>query len=201
MSISRIAALYCRISKSDGSNDESNSIANQKSVLEKAAALHGFKHTQFFVDDGYRGTIFDRPALKQLEDAVSTNRICAVLVKDLSRLGRNYLKVGFYLEQFFPAHNVRFIAISGGIDSNTNSTDFLPLYSVMDEWYAKDISRKVRMMYQIRAARGEPVGTPMYGYTRSPKNPKYWEPDPEAAHVVQRIYQLAFQEYGTKRSL
>jgi DNA invertase Pin-like site-specific DNA recombinase len=120
-----------------------------------------------------------------------------VLVKDLSRLGRDYLKVGFSLEQFFPEHNVRFIAISGGIDSNTDSTDFLPLYSVMDEWYAKDISHEVHMMYQIRATKGEPVGT-VYGYTRSPKHPKYWEPDPKAARVVQRIYRLAFQRYGTE---
>ena len=129
------AALYCRISKSNINQDESYSISHQKMLLVKAATQYDYIQTQFYIDDGYSGTTFDRPALKQMEDAIRTGMVCAVLVKDISRLGRDYLKIGYYLEQFFPRYNVRFIAVSGGIDSNTISTDFVPLYSVMDENY------------------------------------------------------------------
>ena len=199
MAIIRYTALYCRISKNISTRDESNSIINQKMLLQKAAVQHGFEHTQLFVDDGYSGTVFDRPALKQMEDAIRAGIVCAVLVKDISRLGRDYLKIGYYLEQFFPQHNVRFIAVSGGIDSDTNSTDFVPLYSVMDEWYARDISRKMRLMYQNRAAAGVPIGVPVYGYTRSKEKGKLWEIDYEAADVVRHIYRLAFLGYGPEQ--
>ena len=199
MQIPKLAALYCRISKSDYAHDESNSIANQKVMLERTAAQHGFEHTQFFVDDGYSGTVFDRPTLKRLEDAIKADRISAVVVKDISRLSRDYLKVGHYLEKLFPQHNVRFISVGGGIDSNTNSTDFLPLYSVMDEWYAKDISRKIRMMYQSRASSGVPIGQPVYGYIKASDHNKFWTVDTETAEVVRYIYQLAFQGYGSEQ--
>lgn len=195
----QIAALYCRISKNNHLHDENNSIAHQKALLQKTAAQYGFEHTRFFIDNGVSGTTFDRPALKRLVDAIQADQICAVLVKDISRLGRDYLKVGYYLEQFFPQHHVRFIAVSGGIDSNNNSTDFLPLYSVMDEWYAKDVSRKMRLMYQSRAAAGIPIGIPIYGYMKAPDHSKAWIPDREAAAVVQRIYQLAFRGYGPEQ--
>ena len=195
----KFAALYCRISKNTSSQDESNSIVNQKILLQGAAAQYGFEHIQVFVDDGYSGTVFDRPALKQMEDAIRANMVCAVLVKDISRLGRNYLKIGYYLEQFFPRHNVRFIAVSGGIDSNTNSTDFVPLYSVMDEWYARDISRKMRLTYQSRASSGVAIGLPVYGYTKPKEKSEIWEIDYDAATVVQHIYRLAFLGYGSEQ--
>jgi len=191
------AALYCRISKGEEKDIESNSIASQKIITQKAAQVNGFSQIQFFIDDGYSGTDFNRPALKQMEEAINAGIISAVIVKDVSRLGRDYLKVGHYIEHIFPKNNVRFIAVSGDIDSNTNSMDFLPLYSVMDEMYAKDISRKLRAMYKAKATKGEPVGLPVYGYRRSEDNPKFWEPDPKAAQVVQRIYRLAFMNYGT----
>ena len=193
------AALYCRISKNTSTQDESNSITNQKILLQKAAAQHGFEHTHFFIDDGYSGTVFDRPALKQMEDAIRAGIVCAVLVKDISRLGRDYLKIGYYLEQFFPRHNIRFIAVSGGIDSNTNSTDFVPLYSVMDEWYARDISRKMRLMYRSRASAGTAVGLPVYGYAKAKEKTGLWEIDYEAATVVRHIYRLAFLGYGPEQ--
>lgn len=196
--VPKIAALYCRISKSSEAHDESNSISNQKVILQKAAVQYGFDSTQFFIDDGYSGTDFNRPGLKRLEDAIQSGAICAVLVKDISRLGRDYLKVGYYLEQLFPRHNVRFIAVSGGIDSDTNSMDFVPLYSVMDEWYARDISRKIRLIYQSRAA-GIPVGQPVYGYVKSADRSNQWVIDPEAATTVQYIYQLAFCGYGSEQ--
>lgn len=199
MDKTKVIALYCRISKNMPTNDENNSIINQKILLQKAATLHGFEHTQFFIDDGYSGTVFDRPALKQMEDAIRAGMVSAVLVKDISRLGRDYLKIGYYLEQFFPQYNVRFIAISGGIDSNTNSTDFVPLYSVMDEWYARDISRKMRLMYQSRASTGTAIGLPVYGYTRSKEKIGLWEIDYEAAAVVRYIYRLAFLGYGSEQ--
>lgn len=195
----KIIALYCRISKNMSTNDESNSITNQKILLQNTAAQYGFEHTQFFIDDGYSGTVFDRPALKQMEDAIRAGMVCAVLVKDISRLGRDYLKIGYYLEQFFPRHNVRFIAVSGGIDSNTISTDFVPLYSVMDEWYARDISRKMRLMYQSRASTGAAIGSPVYGYTKSKGKTGPWEIDCEAATVVRYIYRLAFLGYGSEQ--
>lgn len=199
MPIIRYTALYCRISKNSPTNDESNSIVNQKILLQRAAVQYNFEHTQLFVDDGYSGTVFDRPALKQMEDAIRAGMVCAVLVKDISRLGRDYLKIGFYLEQFFPQHNVRFIAVTGGIDSNTNSTDFVPLYSVMDEWYARDISRKMRLMYQSRASAGAAIGLPVYGYARSKGKIGPWEIDYEAATVVRYIYRLAFLGYGSEQ--
>lgn len=199
MSQGRIAALYCRISKSTPDNDENNSIVNQKTLLQKVAAQHGYEHTQLFIDDGYSGTVFERPALKQMEDAIRAGMVCAVLVKDVSRLGRDYLKIGYYLEHFFPQHNVRFIAVSGGIDSDTNSTDFVPLYSVMDEWYARDISWKMRLMYQTRATAGVPIGTPVYGYIKAKDQSGLWEVDHEAAAVVRHIYRLAFKGYGTEQ--
>lgn len=195
----KFAALYCRISKNTLPQNENNSIVNQKILLQKAAAQYGFEHTQLFIDDGYSGTAFDRPALKQMEDAIRAGIVCAVLVKDISRLGRDYLKIGYYLEQFFPQHNVRFIAVSGGIDSNTNSTDFVPLCSVVDEWYARDISRKMRLMYQTRATAGVPIGAPVYGYARPNGKSGLWEIDNEAATVVRHIYRLAFLGYGPEQ--
>ena len=195
----KIAALYCRLSKHEDAKIESNSIANQKTTLLKAAQSYGYEHTQFFIDDGYSGTVFQRPALNDLEEAIKAGTVDVVIVKDVSRLGRNYLKVGHFVEHFFPMYNVRFIAVSGGIDSSTNSTDFLPLYSVMDEWYARDISRKLKTMYQARAAKGEPIGIPVYGYTRSQNNPKHWEPDPKSAVIVQRIFHLALVGYGVEQ--
>lgn len=164
-----------------------------------AVAQYRFEHIQVFVDNGYSGTVFDRPALKQMEDAIRANMVCAVLVKDISRLGRDYLKIGFYLEQFFPRYNVRFISVSGGIDSNTTSADFVPLYSVMDEWYARDISRKMRLMYQSRASSEVAIGSPVYGYIKSTEKTMPWEIDHEAASVVRYIYRLAFLGYGSEQ--
>lgn len=200
MQESKFTAIYCRISKGDYTHDVSNSIDNQKQLLSRVALQYGYTRTRFFVDNGYSGTTFDRPALKELEAAIQADQVCAVMVKDISRLGRDYLKVGYYLEQFFPQHNVRFIAVSGGIDSSDNSTDFVPLYSVMDEWYARDISRKIRLMYQARAAAGIPVGTPIYGYKRNTDNLKQWVPDENVASIVQRIFQMAFCGYGTEQN-
>jgi len=195
----KIAALYCRLSKNECRDNESNSITNQKIILEKAAIINGYENTQFFIDDGYSGTDFAHPALQQLENAIEAGYICAVIVKDISRLGRDYLKVGYYVEQLFLKYNVRFIAVTGDIDSNTNTSDFLPLYSVMDEWYAKDISRKVRMMYQSKIAKGIPVGLPVYGYMKDCNNPKFWIPEPETAKIVQYIYELAVLGYGSEQ--
>jgi site-specific DNA recombinase len=199
MSEHKVVALYCRISKNLSGMNISDSIENQKQLLSKVALQYGYTRTRFFIDDSISGSTFDRPALKELEAAIQANQVCAVMVKDISRLGRDYLKVGYYLEQFFPQHNVRFIAVSGGIDSSDNSTDFVPLYSVMDEWYARDISRKIRLMYQARATAGIPVGTPIYGYKCNTDNPKQWMPDKNVAVVVQQIYQMAFCGHGTEQ--
>ncbi len=199
MQTEKYVALYCRISKRNGIPDESNSITNQKLLLQKVATQYGFENTKFFIDDGYGGTDNNRYALKDLEAAICADKISAVLVKETSRLSRDYLKIGYYLEDLLPKHNVRFIAVSGGIDSDTNSVDFLPLYSIMDEWYAKDISRKVRLIYQSRANAGIPVGKPIYGYMKSANNPNIWIPDEVTAVIVQQIYRLSFQGYGSEQ--
>lgn len=196
MNTPRFAALYCRLSKSKEASIESNSIANQKSACLRTAQMYGYEHMQFFIDDGYSGSDFKRPALKDMEAAIVAGVVSVVIAKDISRLGRNYLKVGQYIEQFFPKYDVRFISVTGEIDSNTDSANLLPIYSVMDEWYARDISRKLRTMYQTRAAQGIPIGTPVYGYVRSKDNPQYWEVDPEASSIIKKIFQLALEGNG-----
>ena len=132
---SKIAALYCRFSRDDEQNSESNSIGNQKKLLKKVAADYGYAKTEFFVDDGISGTTFKRPDFQRLEQAIESGLIGAVFVKDLSRLGRDYLKCGYYTEQFFPEHDVRFIAVNDNIDSNEGEDEFMPFRNIMNECY------------------------------------------------------------------
>ena len=139
-----ITALYCRLSRDDGAEGESNSIANQKKLLAKYAKEHGFTNTKFYVDDGYTGTNFNRPGFQQMLEDMEMGYISTVIVKDSSRFGRNYLEVGQYTDYYFPEHNIRFIAINDCIDSENGEDDFSAFRNVMNEMYAKDISRKVR---------------------------------------------------------
>lgn len=192
----QLAALYCRLSKSHERDDESLSISNQKALLTKEAKRRGYEHYRFFIDDGYSGSLFKRPAFLKMIEAIESGVVCAVIVKDTSRFGRDHLKIGQYIETLFPDNKVRFIAVAGGIDSNTSSIDYLPFISVMDEWYSRDISRKMRSMYESRALKGEPFGIPVYGYKKSENDIVYWEPNPETAPVVRKIYQMALLGYG-----
>lgn len=193
----KIAALYCRLSSDDGRDGESNSIQNQKKLLQKAAKERGFKKTKFYVDDGISGTTFNRPGFQDMVKGIENGTIGAVMVKDMSRLGRDYLKVGEYTEVMFPSHGIHFIAVNDGVDSEEGDNDFTPFRNIMNEWYAKDISRKIRSSKRIKGNSGEPLSTmPPYGYMRQ-EGSKFWTVDEEAAEVVKRIYNMFLAGYGT----
>ena len=193
-----ITALYCRLSRDDGAEGESNSIANQKKLLAKYAKEHGFANTKFYVDDGYTGTNFNRPGFQQMLEDMEMGYISTVIVKDSSRFGRNYLEVGQYTDYYFPEHNIRFIAINDCIDSENGEDDFSAFRNVMNEMYAKDISRKVRSSHRLRGNAGEPLAPPPYGYVKDPENKKKWIIDPGAAEVVQRIFRLCIEGNGNE---
>ena len=193
-----ITALYCRLSRDDGAEGESNSIANQKKLLSKYAKEHGFTNTKFYVDDGYTGTNFNRPGFQQMLEDMDMGYISTVIVKDSSRFGRNYLEVGQYTDYYFPEHNIRFIAINDCIDSENGEDDFSVFRNVMNEMYAKDISRKVRSSHRLRGNAGEPLSAPPYGYMKSVENKKRWVIDPEAAEIVRRVFRLCIEGKGNE---
>lgn len=195
---SGMTALYCRLSRDDGSEGESNSIANQKKLLSKYAKEHGFGNTKFYVDDGFTGTNFNRPGFQQMLADMDMGYISTVIVKDSSRLGRNYLEVGKYTDYYFPEHNIRFIAINDCVDSENGEDDFGAFRNVMNEMYAKDISRKVRSSQRLRGNAGEPLSPPPYGYRKSPENKKKWVIDPEAAEVVREVFRLCMEGKGNE---
>jgi DNA invertase Pin-like site-specific DNA recombinase len=188
----RITALYARLSVDDANDGTSNSIVNQQKILEDYAAKQGFTNVKFYADDGYSGTRWDRPAWTELIAEVEAGNVQTVITKDMSRIGRDYLQVGFYTEVAFRKHNVRFIAISNNIDSNNaESAEFAPFLNLMSEWYARDCSRKVKTVAHARGNSGIPLNSvPVYGYKRSPEDKTHWLIDDEAAAVVQRIFQM-----------
>ena len=195
-----VTALYCRLSRDDDVQGDSNSIANQKKLLSKYAKEYGLSNTKYFVDDGYTGTNFNRPGFTEMIEAAEEGYIRSILVKDMSRLGRDYLQVGFYTDNFFPEHNIRFIAVNDGVDSAEGENEFAPFRNIMNEWYARDISRKVRSSQRLRGSAGVPLSLPLYGYRKDPDNPKSWVIDEEAAAVVRRIYQLCIDGFGVEKT-
>ena len=190
------AALYCRLSRDDNMDTESNSIQNQKKILQKAAKEKGYAYTLFFVDDGITGTTMKRPGFQKMITAIEAGYISAVFVKDLSRLGRNYIEVGKLTEEFFPEHDVRLIAVSDGVDSDEGDNEFTPFRNIMNEWYAKDISKKRKIVNKMKGNAGIPLSQPPYGYIKNPDDSRFWVIDPEAADVVRRIYDMALEGYG-----
>ena len=194
----KITALYCRLSRDDELQGDSNSIINQKAILQKYADDNGFGNTMFFVDDGYSGTNFDRPDWERLIALAEDGKIGTVVVKDMSRLGRDYLKVGYYTEVFFPGLDIRFIAINNGVDSaNQQDSDFTPFLNIINEWYAKDTSKKIRAVFKAKGQSGKPLCTnPPYGYVKDPEDKSRWIIDPEAAEVVREIFSLCVKGYG-----
>ena len=190
------AALYCRLSRDDNMDSESNSIQNQKKILQKAAKDKGYTDTIFFVDDGITGTTMKRPGFQKMIAAIEAGYISAVFVKDLSRLGRNYIEVGKLTEEFFPLHDVRLVAVSDGVDSDEGEDDFTPFKNIMNEYYAKDISKKRRIVNKMKGNAGIPLSPPPYGYIKNPDDPRFWVIDPEAAEVVRCIYRLALEGNG-----
>ena len=194
----KLTALYCRLSRDDESQGDSNSIKNQKTILQKYADDNGFANTEFFVDDGYSGTNFDRPDWQRLLSRVEEGNIGTVIVKDMSRLGRDYLKVGYYTEVLFPGSDIRFIAINNNVDSaNQQDSDFTPFLNIINEWYAKDTSKKIRSVFKSKGQSGKPLCTnPPYGYIKAPEDKILWIVDKEAAKVVKEAFHLCMQGYG-----
>ena len=194
----RITALYERLSRDDEMQGESNSITNQKKYLEDYAVQHGFGNIQHFSDDGYSGTNLNRPAFNSLLTEIEAGRVGTVIVKDMSRFGRNYLQVGFYTEMMFPKKNVRFIAVNNGVDSaNPADDDFTPFLNIMNEWYAKDTSKKIKAVFKAKMRDGKRVsGAVPYGYYRKPEDKQTLYVDEASASVVRRIFQLACDGMG-----
>ena len=190
------AALYCRLSRDDNMDTESNSIQNQKKLLQKVAREKGYTDTLFFVDDGITGTTMKRPGFQKMLTAIEAGYISAVFVKDLSRLGRNYIEVGKLTEEFFPQYDVRLVAVSDGVDSDEGDNEFTPFRNIMNEWYAKDISKKRKIVNKMKGNAGIPLSQPPYGYIKNPDDPRFWVIDSKAADVVRRIYDMALEGYG-----
>lgn len=195
----KITAIYCRLSRDDELAGESNSITNQKAQLTRYAHDQGFRNIEYFVDDGYSGANFQRPDWQRMMELVEADKVGVLLVKDMSRAGRNYLEVGFYTEILLPKHNVRFIAVNSGVDSaNQQENDFTPFLNVINEFYVRDSSRKVTASMKQKGESGEYLTTnPPYGYMKDPENPKkHWIVDLEAAAVVRQIFAWCMEGYG-----
>ena len=193
-----ITALYCRLSRDDDLEGDSNSIKNQKAILGKYAQDRGFSHPAYYVDDGYSGTNFNRPDFQRLIGDVNDGKIGTIIVKDMSRLGRDYLKVGVYTEITFPDAGVRFIAINDGVDSDSQQdNDFTPFRNIINEWYAKDTSKKVRAVFKAKGNAGKHLCTiPPFGYIKDKDDKQKWIVDEEAAETVKEIYRLCIEGYG-----
>ena len=197
----KITALYCRLSRDDELQGDSNSIIHQKEILKKYVDDNGFKNAEFFVDDGYSGTNFNRPDWLRLLDRINNDEVGTIIVKDMSRLGRDYLKVGMYTEMLFPEKDIRFIAINSGVDSaNQQDSDFTPFLNIINEWYAKDTSKKIRAVIKAKSDSGKPTAPiPVFGYKKDPNNKYNWLIDEEAAEVVKEIFRLAVQGNGPSK--
>ena len=194
----KITALYCRLSKDDGTNNESMSIGTQKTMLKEYAKRNGFLNCQFYVDDGYSGTNYDRPAFQQLIEDIRNGEISTLITKDLSRLGRNYLETGTYIEVFFPNHNVRYIAVNDGVDSIDNTQmDITPFRNIINEMYAKDTSRKIKSALRTRKMQGKYMATtPPFGYRKDESDHNRLVIDEVTAPVVEMIFSIAEEGVG-----
>ena len=193
------AFLYERLSRDDNLEGESYSIGNQKKLLTKVAKEKGYTNLIHFLDDGISGVTMDRPGFVEMIQQLEQGRAAAVFVKDLSRLGRNYIEVGRLTEEFFPEHDIRLVAVSDNIDTAEGENELAPIRNLFNEWYARDISKKRRISNKIKGNAGEPMGQPPYGYIKDPNNPKRWIVDDEAAQVVRRIYSMTLEGYGTEQ--
>lgn len=195
----KITILYCRLSNEDALDGESNSIANQRSILTRFAADQGFTNTRILVDDGYTGTNFNRPGVQEGLSLVEQGLVGTWIVKDMSRFGRDYLQVGRYTEIVFPSFDVRFIAVNDGVDSERGDNDFTPFRNLFNDFYAKDTSKKVRSVMKARGISGKHLGGPPYGYRSDPQDKDHWILDEDAAPVVKRIFDLTIAGVGPSR--
>ena len=193
------AFLYERLSRDDNMDGESYSIGNQKKLLTKVAKEKGYTNLVHFFDDGISGVTMDRPGFADMIQQLEQGKAAAVFVKDLSRLGRNYIEVGRLTEEFFPNHDIRLVTVSDNIDTDEGENELAPIRNLFNEWYARDISKKRRISNKIKGNAGEPMGQPPYGYVKDPENPKRWIVDEEAAQVVRRIYRMTLEGVGTEQ--
>ena len=193
------AFLYERLSRDDNLEGESYSIGNQKKLLAKVAKEKGYTNLVHFLDDGISGVTMDRPGFVEMICQLEQGKAAAVFVKDLSRLGRNYIEVGRLTEEFFPDHDIRLVAVSDNIDTAEGENELAPIRNLFNEWYARDISKKRRISNKIKGNAGEPMGQPPYGYIKDPNDPKYWIVDDEAAQVVRRVYSMTLEGFGTEQ--
>ena len=192
-----ITALYCRLSQEDTQQGESNSINHQKMILQKYAEEHRFPNLRFYIDAGYSGANFNRPDFKRMMNDLEEGKVGIVIVKDQSRLGRDYLQTGMLMEMTFPQYDVRFIAVNEGVDSEEGVSDFSGIKNYFNDFYARDTSRKIRAVQKAKGERGEWVGTNIpYGYLKNPdykgnqKEQPFFIVDPETAPIVKRIFEM-----------
>ena len=197
----RITALYCRLSQDDGREGESNSIVNQRSLLNEFARKNHFKNLQFFVDDGYSGTTFDRPQFRKMERLIENGEVGTVIVKDMSRLGRNYLQVGMYTDIVFPENDVRFIAINDNVDSDVQTEfDMTPIRNFCNELFARDTAKKIKTTFKMKGEQGEHLATrPPLGYKKDEKDPNKWVIDEPAAEIIRKIFKLCVSGMGPQQ--
>lgn len=192
----KITALYERLSRDDDQIGDSNSIVNQKKYLEGYCAQQGYTNFAHYTDDGFSGGTFERPAWKKLVADIEAGKVARVIVKDMSRIGRDYLQTGFYTEVMFRQHGIHFIAIANSVDSNDqNSNEFAPFLNIMNEWYLRDLSRKQKTAIRVKGESGKPTtNSAIYGYKKDPNDKHHWLIDEEAAAVVRRIFRLTIEE-------
>ena len=193
------AFLYERLSRDDNLEGESYSIGNQKKLLAKVANEKGYANLVHFLDDGISGVTMDRPGFVEMIRQLEQGKTAAVFVKDLSRLGRNYIEVLRLTEEFFPDHDIRLVAVSDNIDTAEGENELAPIRNLFNEWYARDISKKRRISNKIKGNAGEPMGQPPYVYIKDPNDPKHWIVDDEAAQVVRRVYSMTLEGFGTEQ--
>ncbi len=197
MSTEEVTALYCRLSRDDELQGDSNSIINQKKILQKYALEHGYTNFRFYIDDGISGTTFNRPGFQEMIADVEAGIVKRVIIKDMSRFGRDYLQVGMYTEIMFPEHDVHFIAVNDGVDSDKGDNEFTPFRNIINEWYAKDTSKKIRAVMRVKGNAGEHLATNApYGYMKDPADKKQWLRDEDAAQVVYDIGLYVMEGYG-----
>ncbi len=184
----RKAFLYVRLSRDDELEGESYSISNQKKLLTKVAKDKGYTNITIFCDDGISGVTMNRPEFNKMIEQLEHGKASAVFVKDLSRLGRNYIEVGRLTEEFFPEHHIRLVSVSDNLDTDEGENDLTPIRNLFNEWYSRDISKKRRISNKIKGGSGIPLSPPPYGYIKDPNNPQHWIIDEEAANVVRKNF-------------
>ena len=194
--VNKITALYCRLSQDDMLASESNSITNQKAILLKYAQDNGFSNPQFYVDDGFSGTNFNRPDFIRMMNDVESGKVETVITKDLSRLGRDYLKTGEYIEIIFPDYDVRYIAINDNVDTFKSENELMAFKNIFNDWFARDTSKKIKAVFKAKGLSGKHLSSPIYGYMKSETDKNLWIIDEETAPVVRKIFKLCIDGYG-----